>query len=377
MGITKRLNLSNIFLFLYLALFPLGQIIRIGVFHPTDIVVFCAAVYAVSKKIKRPELFTLFQNFIFVAFCTWLFSFFIFQGISIFYGLLYLIRLVSYFYFFVYVYDFVQKSNKNKKLIYQSLSSMAIASAIFGWIQFFTIPDLKPFFTWGWDEHLYRLAGTFLDPTFLGLILVFGVFISLSSKKWLTAMLMIISLAFTYSRASYLAFLIGLPFLLSFKKNMKQILVIASALIILVATLPTTKNHSIEIFRTFSAVARVENYKTTLNIVSKSPIFGVGYNNMCIAYQKYIGPQSFSSHACSGSDSSILFILATTGVLGIISFTALSFGILKNIYKDKLLMSMSVAVAVHSIFSNSLFYPWVMGFFVLMLSARLGDKVKD
>lgn len=377
MGITKRLNLTNIFLFLYLAVFPLGQIIRIGVIHPTDIVVICGAFYVVYKKIKKPEIFGLFQNFIFVAFGTWVFSIFIFSSVNIFYGLLYLARLTAYFYFFVYAYNFVQKSNKNKKLIRQSLFLVTIASAIFGWIQFFTIPDIKPFFTWGWDEHLYRLVGTFLDPTFLGLILVFGIFISLANKKWLTAIFMIISLAFTYSRASYLALLVGLPFVLTFKRNAKQLVIVVCALIILVATLPTTKNHSIEIFRTFSAIARVENYKTTLNIFSKSPIFGVGYNNMCIAYQKYIGPQSFSSHACSGSDSSLLFVLATTGILGIFSFSAMIFEILKNIYKDKLLVAMSVAIGVHSVFSNSLFYPWVLGFFMLMLATTLSNKVKN
>lgn len=372
MGITKKINYSNIFIFLFLIIFPFGQILRIGIFHPLDIVVGAGALYAFINKFKKPNIFTYFDNFIFVAFVAWLMSLFVFKSTAVFYGALYLIRLVSYFYFYVYLVNFVNKTKQNKMLLPQALLAVSTVSALFGWIQFFTFPDIKPFFTWGWDEHLYRLVGTFLDPTFLGLIIVFGLLAAIANKKWLLVAFLFISMAFTYSRASFLAFLIGLPFVLSSGQKFKSWAFVAGALVLVALLLPTSRNHSINLFRNFSAIARVENYKTTINIFKKSPVFGVGYNNMCLAYQKYIGPQSFASHACSGSDSSILFILATTGVCGLISFFALLTALFKSFYQNKLFMGIFVSLLVHSIFSNSLFYSWIVGY-VLAYLATLSD----
>jgi len=135
--------------------------------------------------------------------------------------------------------------------------------------------------------------------------------------------------------------------------------------------LPTSKNHSIELFRQFSALARIEDYKITLRIFSKSPVFGVGYNNMCIAYQKYIGVQPFSSHHCSGSDSSLLLVLTTTGIAGFIVFVYAIYNIavfLKRDSRFQILASGFVALLVHSLFSNSMFYSWIMGYLIILLA---------
>jgi O-antigen ligase len=126
---------------------------------------------------------------------------------------------------------------------------------------------------------------------------------------------------------------------LSFAR-ISSVLVTFVTLVSLVVVLPTARNHSIQFLRSFSVLARIENYKSTLNIISKSPLIGVGYNNMCIAYNKFIGFQKLSSHACSGSDSSILFILATTGVMGLIIFTHLVLQIGDCIKNSKIYMSL-------------------------------------
>ncbi|MCX6704116.1 MAG: hypothetical protein NTZ07_01595, partial [Candidatus Woesebacteria bacterium] len=113
---------------------------------------------------------------------------------------------------------------------------------------------------------------------------------------------------------------------------------------------------------------------TTLRIFSKSPVFGVGYNNMCVAYQKYIGVQPFSSHHCSGSDSSLLLVLATTGITG---FMILAFSVqriaasLKRSTYHILLTASFMALLVHSLFSNSLFYPWIMGYLIILLAVTI------
>lgn len=360
--------MDQIILFTFLALFPFGQIIRIGIIHPIDVVVGIGAVYAIFKKLSKPEIFKYFQHFLIFTTFSWIVSVFIFNQIEALYGLLYLVRLAAYFYFFLLVYGFAKKT-VDKQLLLNSLLTVSVVSAIFGWIQYFTFPDLKPFFVWGWDEHLFRLVGTFLDPTFLGLIIVFGILISIFRKKWLFVFFLIISLAFTYSRASYLAFLAGVGYLFFTKINIKYVFYSVLILVGLIFFLPTTKNHSIEFFRSFSAIARIENYQSTLKIFQHSPIFGIGYDNLCIANQKYIAPQDFSSHACSGSDSSLLFILATTGVVGLFSFLHLITKVWKN--SNNIFRVLLAALLIHSIFSNSLFYPWVMGYLIILLAISM------
>lgn len=373
-------SLKSVFIFIFLVLFPFGQIIRVGIVQPIDVIVGLAAVYTIYAKLKRPKVFKYIQNFLIIASFSWFFSIFIFQQIQALYGLLYLFRLIAYSYFFIYVWNFAREKG-NKELLIISLQSIAIISAVIGWVQFIVFPDIKPLFIWGWDMHLFRLVGTFFDPTFLGLIIVFGLLVFMyqymntrNNLHVLPIIFLLVSLAFTYSRASYLAFFAGVLFISLTKKMYKQLFIVMVGLVVLILILPTAKNHSIELFRSFSVVARVENYQSTLKIFFKSPVFGVGYDNMCIAYNKFIGYQKFSSHACSGSDSSLLFILATTGVLGLIVFIYVVSKIKNSVSHSTyyiLLSTSFIALLAHSLFSNSMFYPWIMGWMVILLGLAL------
>lgn len=371
MDITKKLSLDNIFLFLFLVLFPFGQIFRIGVLQPIDLIVGLAALYSIVKRQQIPEAFKYLQIFLFIATVSWIFSIFTFHQFTILYGALYLVRLIAYVYFGVYIYHFVKKTKYNKELLLNSLLLLSVICAVFGWIQFFAFPSLFPFFVWGWDQHLYRLVGTFLDPGFLGLILVFGLILALLKKSYLLLSFLLVSLAFTYSRASYAAFAAAVLAIIYLNKKFKKLIFLIIGLGILALLLPTARNHSNELFRTFSITRRFQNYQSTSQIVTKSPVFGIGYDNMCIAYQKYVGEQSFASHACSGSDSSLLFILATTGIIGFMVFIYVVFRIAKSLKHSSyyiILFASSIALFIHSFFSNSVFYPWVMGWTMVLLA---------
>ncbi|MDO8260309.1 MAG: O-antigen ligase family protein, partial [Candidatus Magasanikbacteria bacterium] len=281
------------------------------------------------------------------------------------------------------VWNFAKKSFVNSHLLSNSLLTISVISAVFGWVQFFAFPDIKPFFVYGWDMHLFRLVGTFLDPTFLGLIIVFGLLLSINrfidsrEKKYLLIILfLLMSLAFTYSRASYLAFLGGIFVIAFAEKKFRKMMVLAAALLVFALLLPTAKNHSIELTRSFSVIARLDNYKDTIEVFKKFPVFGVGFNNLCIARNKYIGLESFASHACSGSDSSLLLILATTGTVGLMVFAGSILGVFKSLPKGREAqppIAVFVALFVHSLFSNSLFFPWVMGYIVVLLAVSLKE----
>ncbi len=389
MGITKKINWESVFIFLFLIIFPLGQIIRLNFnfaglnipLLPIDIVAGLGAIYTILFQKKTPKFFKYIAFFLAVTAFSFIFSITIFHK-SVLYGAFYLFRIFAYAYFFVYVWNFAKKGGVNKRLLVNSLISVSIFSAIFGWIQFVSVPDLKPLYYIGWDMHLYRLAGSFLDPTFLGLIIVFGLSISInefldSGKKWHIPIIVffLISLAFTYARAAYLAFFMAVIVIGIAKKKLRKTLYLAIALGIIALILPTAKNHSIVLTRTFSIDARFANYREALEVFRHSPIFGVGYNNMCIARNVYIGEEPFTSHACSGSDSSILLILATTGIIGLMVFLGNIFKLLKSLkglYVIPVLAGFA-ALLVHSVFSNSLFFPWVMGYMGILLSVAIKE----
>lgn len=387
MVVTKRLNLDNIFLFLFLVIFPFGQIIRLGILQPIDVVVGCGAIWAVIKNFPRPTLFKYFEYFLLTAFFSWILSVFIFRQLEVLYGFLYLLRISAYFYFLIYVVNFAVKVKNSYELLIQALLSISIVSGIFGWIQYFVFPSIKPFFVWGWDEHLFRLVGTFLDPGFLGLIIVLGALISMyrymnsrSRADIVITVFLLLSLAFTYSRGSYLAFFAGLFWLLALTKRLRYFLLIALGFFVVMLILPTARNHILSFTREFSVAARLDNYKTVLAVFEKSPVFGVGYDNMCIAYKLYTASGVPGSHACSGSDSSLLFILATTGVVGFVAFIYLGVKISMNIGKPPLFLVISaslIALLVHSLFNNSIFYPWVMGYMIILLALNLRGEVKS
>jgi O-antigen ligase len=412
MGIAKKVNFSGIFIqtfrrkprvfsawlfiFLFLALFPLGQIIRIGILHPIDVVVGLGALWAILYRFKKPKMFNQLRAFLLFAAFSWIFSVSLFPQTEVLYGLLYLVRLFAYFYFFVYVWNFLRKKQTNSDLLVNSLLGISVFSALFGWIQFFMIPDLKPFFTWGWDEHLFRLAGTFLDPTFLGLIIVFGLLISINrlidTKRkdfFALSIFLIISLAFTYSRAGYLAFFAGLAVVAYCRSLFSKFIFLLIGFMLLILLLPTSQNNVLKFSRSFSALARIENYNETFQIFKTSPVFGVGYNNICLAKGKSLGIPDFNSHACSGSDSSILFILTTTGVAGLIVFVYSFYLILERITvrilsqnRNKqstgvVFIACVAAILTHSLFSHSLFYPWVLGYFIILLAVVLRGEGED
>lgn len=384
MVFAKKIGLRNIFIFLFLAIFPFGQIIRIGILQPIDIIVGFAAVYTILAKLEKPRLFKYLENFLIVAGFSWLLSAAVFRQIQVFYGFLYLIRLAAYLYFVVYVWNFVKSKARNKDLVLGSLLTVSLVSAVFGWIQYFVLPSIRPFFVWGWDEHFLRLVGTFLDPGFLGLILVFGCLITMyrfmeaGQKKYLfgTAFL-ILSLAFTYSRASYLAFFAGFLVILFFYKKLKYFLFIVLGFLGIMLSLPTSRNHVLSFTREFSAVARVASYADTINIFETSPVFGVGYDNLCLARSKELGYIDFQSHACSGSDSSLLFVLAATGILGLITFIWTVFKSLVFTKYHILYTSSLAALSIHSLFTNSMFYPWIMGYIILIFAVSLRSEVES
>lgn len=382
-------NFTEILIFIFLILFPFGQIIRINlnflgtsiVLHPIDFVVGIGLIVFLLESYKRPKIFRHILSFLGVAFFSYLLSYATFGAEKIYVGGLYMFRLFAYSSFFVLAWNMTRASKKYSKTLFSSLIVVSFVVSIFGFLQYFIYPDITSFTVWGWDDHYFRLLGTFLDPGYTSIILVFGLLAALTSylekqnKKLLLVLgAIIISIAFTYSRAGYLALASGLFTVLLLKKNLRLFFIVILGFVLLVVFLPRPGGEGVKLERTASIALRIEDYRETLIIIDKSPLFGVGYNNMCRAREKILGQTNLNSHACSGSASSFLLILATTGILGFIMFINLIYKLVTELAKNTYsltFLSCMVALLVHSLFVNSLFYPWVMGWMGLLLSISL------
>jgi len=343
--------------------FPLGQLIKFGMFNLFDVLIFVLAIWTFLQKPKYPKWFAYFLTFVLFGLFSWIFNYFVFNNILAFRGLLYLFRLLAYSYVAIYVSNFLSK--KKQISIPFILITVSVATAALGWIQYLFLPDVRFLKVLDWDDHLYRMVGTFFDPAFLGLIFVLGYIISVFKKKNLISLVLIASLAFTYSRASYICFILFNIYELFKGKNWFRFLFHISLFTILILGLPKMLSEGTDFTRTVSSYNKLENYKETLEIIKKSPSLGVGFNNICLAKEKI----NVTSHACFGADNSILFILATTGIIGFFLFLTFVF----QLSCFNLLSSTFFVVLVHGMFTNTLFYPHIM--FWLFTLVGLGGEV--
>lgn len=395
MAKAKTFEIGKLIIFLYLVAFPFGQLLRFStgvlgrvvVIQPIDIIAFVSLIYWGIGGLKHLGKLGSWGVFLLSNIFSLVLSLSYFETKEIFIGLLYFLRLLAHSSLFFVTYQQVLKDFKFKDLIYQSLIAVSGFTAIFGWFQYFFYPDLTSLKFINWDDHLFRLIGSFLDPGFTSIILVFGSLLALSlylgrkSKVSLYVFAFLaVSLAFTYSRAGYLAFLAGLAVI--FLKSKKNLLFMSILGIfgLLVFMLPRPEGEGVKLERTRSVINRYESYLGTVVLVKKVPLFGFGYNNLCSAKLKYLSSGEPQSHSCSGADSSILFLLATTGVVGTIFFVFFVFRLILLLPSKYIGVGIKASIAallVHSQFTNSLFYPWVVGFLALSLAPFAGRLISS
>jgi len=275
-------------------------------------------------------------------------------------GWLYLVRLISLISLLLYPPEF----NKNQT---KFLNIILFSTVIFGFIQYFFWPNLTAMISQNWDPHLYRLVGTYFDPTFTGLILLFIlIYIYFSKPKFKNILLIInyLAIALTYSRSTLLSFLLVFSYIFLIKKNYKNILIVFFIFITTILVLPRLPGEGTKLERTSSVFAKIENYKQGLNIFIKKPILGIGYNNIPLLNYK----NNLSSHSNSGFDSSLLTMAITTGLIGLIFLSLGLFFEFKN--ASLFYQSLLLAILVHSLFANSLFYPYTALLLILFKTRK-------
>lgn len=411
---TIKKPLFAIYIILFLPL--LGELVRLP-FGPenglliSDVFVGILLTIWIAKKIfnKQPlpksSLTKPLLIFILIAILSLLQALLFLKAGEIAASSLYLIRLIEYAFLFLIVKDIIaQNNNLNAKNIGKKILAVSIFSsfliAIVGFIQLYIYPNLTKLEEYGWDPHINRLVSTWLDPNFIGGFLAFTICIligiALHSKNftkkialYLTCIILTAALFLTYSRSGYLALIAGI-LVLGILKSRKLIIVCLIGATIGIMALPRASqrledlNHSINsfIFNTSenpdpTAKLRIKSWEQTIDIIKSRPILGNGYNTLRYVNFNLGNASDPAIHSASGSDSSILTILAATGILGLIAFLYLYFKIIVNsikIWRDQKQQSLwrgfalgilagTGALFVHSIFVNSLLFAQILIFY--------------
>lgn len=294
---------------------------------------------------------------------------------------LYLVRL-GFYYSLLLVIPFFSVRNKEKIQLYMLFVGGVIV--LFGYIQLFIYPDMRPLMYLGWDDHYYRMVSTFLDPNFVGIFYVlyflflldFGIkmFKTLSTKVkiGLSFMILVTFLAIflTYSRTALLALLISLGVYLFVAKQLRFLLGIIVVSLLLILVLANTQYESLNPLRTASINARILAGGNALTLIQDNPILGVGFNAYRYALERkeLISMGKYPNHGEAGTDNSLLFITATTGLVGLFSFLYLWGQIVKNTFGSKVGLSSIAALFVGGMFINALFYTFLLFWIFLLLS---------
>lgn len=317
------------------------------------------------------------------------------------YGMLYPLRMIIY----ILAIKFIAK-NLNKRFsfrkIMNKINSYYLVVCIIGIFQYVFFPNAFEFYKilkglniyiLNPDPHYKRLFGTYLDPNFLGSILIIPIGLTLAeiftSRYKKRKLLKILQLCFqilvvilTSSRSGILGVVAVLLifFLLDiFNRNRKMKKLFFKLFVVGGSILSILLIFSFEKIRVFqrivnfktdpSAQARFSSFSTGFEQIQENFMIGVGYNMMGF----YTG--NSDSITGFGSNSSLIFILITTGIIGTLIFLAyivknininLKYRNKKNYFYINALISIILSSLVVSNFNNLLVYPlWICIYLLL------------
>lgn len=388
-------KLLKLLLVLFILLLSFGQLGRIplgdlsGAIYIHDgvlfilIILFFLRFTIVEGKLTLPIATVPLLFFICFAFLGLVNSLTIFPVSKVITGSFFLVRFCLYFSLYLLTVNILKKGE-----VYFFLSLFLIVALVLsalGFLQLIFFYDLSGLSDYGWDPHIGRLVSTFLDPNYLGAFLLIAFCLSLSllffnklSRTFLfLPVIYIVAIVLTFSRSSYLASFVSVVLTGVFKSRTLLLFLVPLFIFILILIPRSKERISGAINLDVTAQARIESWQNASTIISDNFLLGVGYNNYRFAQGKYgffkvEDPQGGLSGA--GTDSSLLLVLATTGIFGLISFLVFLGRILVFSFKirndNPIALGFFTAICgliINSQFVNSLFYPPVMAFVFIAL----------
>lgn len=356
-----------------------------------------------DRKLRLGKIGKVIVFFGFAAVLTYLLNAFRFPLQEMLVAGTYLGRFLMYVILSLITFDLLKRDPSGRTLKV-ALGSMMLSAVMISFLGFLQLKYFPSFLELGldvegWDPHIGRLLSTWFDPNFVGgyLAFILGITLALMLYFWhqkkitwagiLVAISVVglLALYYTFSRSGYLALLFTIG-LLAFLKS-PRLLLAAIILALLGFTFsPRVQERVTEAFESGKAFIgfnseyaldptarlRVESWGYALDIIQDYSLIGAGFGRY--AYETVQrGYKLPSDHDVGGSDSSLLTLWATTGIVGLLSYLAIGFvaavqGI-RRAWKKKDFQSYLAAgllasfggVMAHSVFVNSLFYALMMG----------------
>jgi len=376
------MGLLNIFLYSLLPLFVVGNIFRLeireGIFvNLLDLGIIALlpiSVYYLTlnkNALRKNPFFKYLTVFLAAILLSLLVNIFTLDSKTALIAILYFLRLFAFFQL-IFIFSLLTKNFRKRFLNFLSFSIGL--TAILGLMQYFLYDNLRNLEYLGWDVHQYRVFSTFLDPNFAGVIFLMGLFIIISNlKKYSSKMkktsfvlffIEAIAVFLTYSRTAYVTLLVTSSIYIS-KFRKIYIIIPLSFLIFGVLLLPKDlKSEGVNLARTASIQARIQENSEGINVFFEHPIFGIGYN----AYRAY-NPRAeskFPENAASGIPNSYILTLSTTGVIGFVALIYLCIGVYKFISKIKspedktLITTLSLILLSSALFENTMYYNYII-----------------
>lgn len=380
----------KLLLFLLILSIPLGQFGRVPGLDPTigvyltDILltlfVFCGLVYLLSKR----QLKTNLAIGVGLAFTVWALTTLVLGTSSLTLAqtaisALYWVRWVLALALFVVIYSFHKTEPEILNDVPKWLVFSGLLLAGIGFGQLVIFPDfgkLDP--SLGWDPHLNRLNSSFFDPNFTGAYLVLclavlGGIRGGRGTRWIrgvVAAVLTVAIFFTFSRSTWLMLAIIVFIYGLFKARWLLLisLVVAFGAYFAVPRVQTRLAGITD--PADSAQFRIASWQEGLTLSSRNLLTGVGFNALRYAKDAsefYDYRPDLSTHSGAGFDSSLLVVLATTGIPGLFIFGLFYLAVVVEVlrgnrnFREKLLIVAAlVALLVESNFINSLFYSPIM-----------------
>lgn len=395
------MGILRYFYFFLLLAFPIAELGKFNIgsisFSLNDLIVLIIGLSMIPRLKEISQKSFLGKPiiiFLAVSVVSLIVNIFNYSFVNVLVSFMYIVRWASYsFLYFFLIWQSKESVNKFRNFLIIPIFVVLFIGAL----QFIFYQNLRNLYYLGWDEHLYRLFSSFLDPNFaaafLSLSLIFLIYLSIqyfNEKKYLIfTILSLISIVnfveifLTYSRSGLIMLVVSLVAYLVLSKKVKFIIILIFLFFAMVIFSPKSfSTEGTNIFRFFSAEARIQSAQVAISIIERNPVIGVGFNAYRYAQNRYgylMGIDWQTTHSGAGTDNSFLFVLATTGFIGLVSYVYL---IYKMLYLGKLKMkeekfaivfiSILLGVIVNSLFINSLFYVYIMEF--IWIFAAITEK---
>lgn len=309
-------------------------------------------------------------------------------------GLLYQVRWIEYAFVLMMGFDFLRTRDRAWRYV-GLIMACAAAVSLLGFAQLRIFPDFTFMVPQGWDPHIGRLLSTWFDPNFLAgwlaLLITIALAIALSLPWvrarwwWLATGIMTVAVVLTFSRSGYVALAAGAG-LVALIRSRAIFLLGLLAIVGVIFFVPRVQERVIGI-RTVDETAqlRIVSWQNALTVIHDHPWLGVGYNLYRYVQVDYGFLNDTKEHSASGSDSSLLTIWVTTGILGLLAYVWLFIATLREswrTWRDKSLpkewrgfglglLAGLLGLLLHAQFVNSLFYPHIMQTVWILLAAAI------